>query len=68
MFFITETGIGKSSPRLMEGKFQEKPDIFGYQVYRALKLMLSLDQGCDGRSQKISRTVSIRSRAIPITI
>jgi len=29
--------------RLTEGKFNEKPDIFGYQVYRALKLILSLE-------------------------
>ena len=29
--------------RLTEGKFNEKPDVFGYQVYRAVKLILSLD-------------------------
>lgn len=29
--------------RLTEGKFNEKPDIFGYQVYRAVKLVLSLN-------------------------
>ncbi len=28
--------------RLVESKFQEKPDLFGYQVYRALGLMLSV--------------------------
>ena len=34
--------------RLTEGKFNEKPDIFGYQVYRALKLILSLNPESGG--------------------
>ncbi|MEW6145330.1 MAG: penicillin-binding protein activator [Thermodesulfobacteriota bacterium] len=29
--------------KLTEDRYKEKPDIFGYQVYRALKLLLSLD-------------------------
>jgi len=29
---------------LTEDRYKEKPDIFGYQVYRALKLLLALDQ------------------------
>lgn len=33
---------------LAEGKFNEKPDIFGYQVYRALKLILSLNPESGG--------------------
>lgn len=33
---------------LSEGKFNEKPDIFGYQVYRALKLILSLNPESGG--------------------
>ncbi len=33
---------------LTEGKFNEKPDIFGYQVYRALKLILSLNPESGG--------------------
>ncbi len=34
--------------RLTEGRFNEKPDIFGYQVYRALKLILSLNPESGG--------------------
>lgn len=34
--------------RLTEGKFNEKPNIFGYQVYRALKLILSLNPESGG--------------------
>jgi ABC-type branched-subunit amino acid transport system substrate-binding protein len=30
--------------QLTEDRYREKPDIFGYQVYRALKLLLALDQ------------------------
>lgn len=33
---------------LTEGKLNEKPDIFGYQVYRALKLILSLNPESGG--------------------
>jgi branched-chain amino acid transport system substrate-binding protein len=37
--------------KLVESKFQEKPDLFGYQVYRVLGLMLSVVRE-NGRSQK----------------
>lgn len=33
---------------LMQGKFNEKPDIFGYQVYSAIKLLLSLNPKSGG--------------------
>jgi hypothetical protein len=38
MSFIMETGIGTNIPDLRKVNLT-KPDIFGYQVYRALKLI-----------------------------
>ncbi len=40
--------------KVMEGKFQEKPDFFEYQNYRAVKLMLSLERGGDPGKKAIA--------------